>query len=225
MGDVDVADKLRNNYWFDHWLRKRKWWWSIMFWAIGVILVNTYIFYRGVNLEVGVSKSYLLSPHNFRKQVAMAWISPNIYWSTEMDGPALSTWKKIKKFAMASSSSVDGYVSYVSKPKKLRMAKLDNNMLKPDGALFMRLDTTKCHLAYKEKGHSRCSLHRWLGFETHRGITYCETCNVNLCKKNFKYFHFTPDIASEKKALARKFYKEHADMLKNREIIQKKKYG
>ena len=89
MGDVDIADQLRNNYWFDHCLRKRKWWWYIMFWAIGVIFVNAYIVYRRVNLEAGVSKSNLLSQHNFRKQVAMAWIIPNIYWSTEMNGPAL----------------------------------------------------------------------------------------------------------------------------------------
>ena len=122
---------------------------------------------------------------------------------------------------MASSSSVDGSVSYVSKPKKLRTEKLDDNVLNPDGALFMRLDTTKCHLADKTKVHSMCSLHRWLGFETHRGITYCETCNVNLCKKCFKYFHVTPDIASEKKFSARNFYKEHSDMLKNREIFKK----
>ena len=83
---------------------------------------------------------------------------------------------------MASSLSVDGSILYVSKSKKLRTAKLDENALQPDGALFMRLDTTKCHVADKPKGHSRCSLHRWLGFETQRGITYCETCNVNLCK-------------------------------------------
>ena len=50
MGDVDVADQLRNNYWFDHWLRKSKWWWYIMFRAIGVILVNAYIVYVRVNL-------------------------------------------------------------------------------------------------------------------------------------------------------------------------------
>ena len=78
MGDVDVADQLINNYRFDHWLRNPKWWWSIIFWDIGVILVNAYIFYRRVDLEAGVSKSDLLSQHNFRKQVAMAWISPNI---------------------------------------------------------------------------------------------------------------------------------------------------
>ena len=67
-----------------------------MFWAIGVILVNAYIVYRRVNLEAGASKSDLLSHHNFREQDVMAWISPDIYWSTEMNGPALSTWKKEK---------------------------------------------------------------------------------------------------------------------------------
>ena len=115
-------------------------------------------------------------------------------------------------------------VSYVSKRKKLRTAKLDNNTLKPDGALFMQLDTAKCHLADKSKGNSRFSFHRWLGFETQSVITYCETCNVNLYKTCFKYFHVTLDIASEKKLLARKFIKEHADMLKNRGIFQKNKY-
>ena len=122
-----------------------------MFWAIGVILVNAYIVYRRVNLEAGVSKSNPLSHHDFRKQVVMEWIRPNIYWYTDMNGPALSTWKKIKSVVMASSSSVDGSASYVSKPRKIRTAKLDENVLKPDGELFMRLDTTKCHLADKEK--------------------------------------------------------------------------
>ena len=153
----------------------------------------------------------------------MAWISPNIYWSTKMNGPALSTFLKREIVAMASSSSVDGSVSYVSKPKELRTVKLYNNALKPDGALFMWLDTTEFHLADKAKFHSSCSLHRWLGFETQRGITYYKTCNVNLCKNCFKYFHVTPDISSEKKSLSRKSYKEHADMLKiERDFIKTK---
>ena len=53
---------------------------------------------------------------------------------------------------MARSSSVYGSISYVSKPKKLRTAKLDDTALNPDGALFMWLDTTKCHLADKANG-------------------------------------------------------------------------
>ena len=43
---------------------------------------------------------------------------------------------------MARSLSVDGSISYVSKPKKLGTAKLDDNVLQLDGALFMQLDTT-----------------------------------------------------------------------------------
>ena len=59
--------------------------------------------------------------------------------------------EKIKSVAMASSFSVDGSVSYVSKPKTLCRTKLDDNVLKQDGSMLMRLDTTKVHLADKEK--------------------------------------------------------------------------
>ena len=132
---------------------------------------------------------------------------------------------KRKSVAMASSLSVDGSVSYVSNPKKLRTAKLDENVLKPDEALFMQLDTNKCHLADEVKGHSSCSLHRLLGFDTQRGITYCETCNVNLCKTCFKYFHVTPNIASEKKSWQGNFIRRMLTCQKNRWIFQKNKYG
>jgi Transposase IS4 len=56
MGQVDVSDQLRNYYRFDHWLRKRKWWWSIKQWGLGVLLVNSYIVYKKVLEEYGVPK-------------------------------------------------------------------------------------------------------------------------------------------------------------------------
>ena len=58
--------------------------------------------------------------------------------------------KKGKSVAMTISLSVYGSVSYLSKPKKLCTLKLDDNMLNPDGALFMQLDTTKCHLQIRQ---------------------------------------------------------------------------
>ena len=45
MGDVDIADQYQNTYTFDHWMCERKWWRAILFWDIGVILVNAYIVY------------------------------------------------------------------------------------------------------------------------------------------------------------------------------------
>ena len=129
--------------------------------------------------------------------------------------------KKRKRSATANSFSVDGSILYVSKPKKLCTSKLNDKVLNPYGALFIRLDTTKFHLVDKAKGGARYSMHIWLRFETQRVITYCETCNVNLCKSCFEYCHVTPDIASEKKSLARKFKKEHDRIVNNRERCQK----
>ena len=45
MGDVDVADQLRGVYRLDRWVRNRKWWWSMMFCSMGVLLTNSYKLY------------------------------------------------------------------------------------------------------------------------------------------------------------------------------------
>ena len=45
MGDVYVSDQLRGTYRIDFWVQNQKWWWSILFWAIGVLLVNAYVVY------------------------------------------------------------------------------------------------------------------------------------------------------------------------------------
>ena len=74
MGHVDVADQLRNTYRFDHWLRNRKWWWSFFFWAIGVILVNSYVLYIKVQLKAGRKRRDCLSHHDFNRSVLLSWI-------------------------------------------------------------------------------------------------------------------------------------------------------
>ena len=45
MGDVDVADQLRGVYKLDCWVRNSKWWWSMLFFSMGVLLTNYYKFY------------------------------------------------------------------------------------------------------------------------------------------------------------------------------------
>ena len=43
MNSVGRADFLRKNYQICIKLRKRKWWWSILFWAFIVDMVNAYL--------------------------------------------------------------------------------------------------------------------------------------------------------------------------------------
>ena len=54
MGSVDIADQLRVFYRLDHWICNRKWWWSILFWALGVILTNSYVLYTKICDEEGL---------------------------------------------------------------------------------------------------------------------------------------------------------------------------
>jgi hypothetical protein len=43
MGQVDVADQLRQEYRMDTKLHQTKWWWSIMLWGVQVLLTNAYV--------------------------------------------------------------------------------------------------------------------------------------------------------------------------------------
>ena len=56
MVGVDLADQLRGTYRIDKGVRNRKWWWSILFWEIGVMILNAYVMYLKINLENGQKK-------------------------------------------------------------------------------------------------------------------------------------------------------------------------
>ena len=67
---LDIAYQLRGIYWFNHWLRNRKWWWSILFWAIGVVLTNAYAMYVTVCEEYDIPKRDHKNHLEFRKDIA-----------------------------------------------------------------------------------------------------------------------------------------------------------
>ena len=69
MGDVDISDQLRGNYQFDHCIKNRKWWWSLLYWGLGVILTNICIAYTIFNEEEGVSQKIYYRSLIFRKQL------------------------------------------------------------------------------------------------------------------------------------------------------------
>ena len=81
MGGCDIADKLRNYYCFDHWMRKRKWWWSFFFWQLGFSLFNTYISYKTYMISKGMQP---MTHYKFRKAIALAWLDPSKHWHNRM---------------------------------------------------------------------------------------------------------------------------------------------
>ena len=46
MNAIYLADQIRNTYRWDIFMRKRKWWWSIMMWCLQMLLDNLYVFYK-----------------------------------------------------------------------------------------------------------------------------------------------------------------------------------
>ena len=72
---MDIADQLRASYRCDIGVRNRKWWWSIWFWDLGVMLVNSNIMYLKVYLSHGRQKKDLLTHHDFRQAIAIYWIN------------------------------------------------------------------------------------------------------------------------------------------------------
>ena len=86
MGGADIADQLRNQYRFDHWMRKRKWWWLFYFWGIGVLLVNAYVCYRK-HCRLNNVKS--LSYYEFRYKITLAWMDPSNHWKLQFQKPKI----------------------------------------------------------------------------------------------------------------------------------------
>ncbi len=211
MGYVDIADQLRGNYRCDHWLRNRKWWWSLFFWALGVMLTNAYVSYLKVNEEEGVPKKQLLSHHDFQKAVALYWINPQQYHLDEQkqkreDQQIIRRKRSSDQMTTCSSSfAMNSAISTTSPNKKARSSRISSTSLLPNGSLSCRLMKSLDHLPENpSKKKSRCSLHRWLGYETQKGVMYCPSCNVNLCIDCYKIFHNDDDIVNKKLQLQKK---------------------
>jgi hypothetical protein len=225
MGHVDISDQLRNYYRFDHWMRKTKWWWSIMFWGLGIQLVNSYILYVKYMLSQGFKAKNLLSQYEFRREIAMAWIDPATYWADRDDSPQKkrrtstaaieAARKKARPPARAVNEAWDGRLS----AKQHRAPRIDDNTMHPyTGALASRLLTNVAHypVPSRAKLPPRCALHRWAtGGEVYRANVFeCDQCKVFLCVVCFKLFHTQDDIVAIKGQL-NSIYAEASEAKRN----------
>ena len=115
MGNVDLADQLRNYYRYDtQWHRNRKWWWAVFWWSFQVLLTNSYIMYRKYH-QIHLSDKYL-SHYDYIKQVALSWIDPKAY------GPRAITQgtKRANAIVIDEDFDEDDNVSSICTVKKLQ---------------------------------------------------------------------------------------------------------
>jgi hypothetical protein len=74
MNGIDVADKLRNQCHVDHWMRKRKWRWSMWWWGIQVLLINVYLLYKTAHLRVWTKDpKNVMTQSDFQYKLVVAW--------------------------------------------------------------------------------------------------------------------------------------------------------
>ena len=214
MGNVDLADQLRGTYRLDKNIRNRKWWWSIMFWSVGVKLTNAYVMYCKVQIEhFGRKKEELMTHLKFRETIALYWINPREFMEDKNN--IIKTTLNRKRSTGSTTSSITLDASLQSEAKKLRTGPkpgakhINDTSVDANGSLKCRLDMRLDHLpCEKVSSRARCGLHRWVGVESQSQISYCRTCGVNLCIKCYRLFHEQVDLLKMKSSLLKKYSKK-----------------
>jgi hypothetical protein len=203
MGHVDVADQLRGSYRIDIYIRNRKWWWAIMFWAFGTLLTNAYVVYIKVNVAEGVDKKQLLTHYEFRTEIALNWLDPLYEPRTHQmkDGPS-------KRNGLTPMFSSPSSVSTITTTSSSRATFCTDSSLAENGALRCRLDTTMSHLPSRKRGkRPQCALHNWIDARKNTDILYCQSCNINLCIDCYEIFHTVPNLVGTKRQLTNEYKK------------------
>ena len=206
MGNVDLADQLRNYYRIDtSWHRNRKWWWSIWWWGFQVLLTNSYIAYKKYHLFLDSDK--ILTHYDFIKAIALSWINREQYWPKEQtkkikrkpdDNQIMTRQKKRVEFESLSSSSNNS-----------KCIRINDSTLHPvSGKLNCRLNTSVQHFPEEPKTkRPRCALHRWARGreegEVMKQVLTCSVCRVNLCISCFNIFHKEANLLDRKDAIAK----------------------
>ena len=204
MGNVDLADQLRNVYRYDTtWHRNRKWWWSIWWWGFQLLLTNCYILYKKFH-SLHDSKA-TVSHYDFIKQICLAWIDKEQYWpkSEESkkrkaeDDKMKTRAKKRFEFDVTSSSSSTTICTTIN----------DKTLHPVHGKLSLRLNYSVQHYPEISKAKSsRCALHRWArdrqGAAVMSNVVVCSVCRVNLCINCFNVFHKEANILGMKEDIA-----------------------
>eukprot|EP00536_Pseudo-nitzschia_multiseries_P003570 jgi/Psemu1/8122/gm1.8122_g len=149
-----IADQLRGVYRLDRWVQNRKWWWSVMFWAIGVLLTNDYKLYLSVCKEAGVKKPRYGAHYDFRWAVGEYWVNRD----------AVGTEAEARMFFIASTPGSASGVSPLSSPStsacgsasgedgSFKPVRVNDKALADGGLLSCRCATCNVHLCINSYG-------------------------------------------------------------------------
>ena len=121
MNLVDLSDQLWNVYRFDHLMRNYKWWWYLLFWGHGLVLVNDDIIYKTLCEE---DKMKPMINYEFWHLVCFAKIDPTIFCSRDHLVSAVQQRGIRKKDGYITTTTASARIE-IGKKRKYRKRKLD----------------------------------------------------------------------------------------------------
>jgi hypothetical protein len=206
MNNVDISDQLRGVYRWDHWMRKRKWWWAIMFWCLQVMTTNAFIAYKKYMTLLKVKKQ--LSHYEFLEAVCIKWITEGSLFfrrSTRTNDDHHTSTSSFTSLRSMDRSAVSTRGMNVSRKRK-RNIKFNDEVLHPfTGELKCRLDHRNVmHMPSKVENpkHKYCQLCYWgKKQKQHKDLLRCEACEVNICIHCYGIFHQEESIVAKKRKL------------------------
>ena len=143
-----------------------------------------------------------LNHSQFIRHVAIAWIKPLVYWSSNNSRKrGHSSISRSTTITAASTEcvSIITRISTVFLPKQ--NATLSDKSLAPyTGAFRWRLDHAFNNLlVYNDKPEASCKMHYWLSKAKYWAqIMKGLACNVTLCLSCYKSFHKIPNLVKMK---------------------------
>ena len=130
MGGVDIADQIRGSYRFDHWLRRYKWWHSVFWWGVQVLMVNSYQCYCKFYEQYGVKP---MTHYKYQSMIACAWMDKSYYENRGGEAQYVSSSRSVSSMSTNTVEST-------------RRAIVSDILLNPlVGALKCRLNTAIAH--------------------------------------------------------------------------------
>ena len=206
MGNVDLADQLRNHYRYDSsWHRNRKWWWSIWWWGFQLLLTNSYVLYRKFHIIHNSKPPF--THYEYIKKICLAWINREMFWPT-MIGDGVTKRKEQDEQMQTRRAKKRLEIDTNSFESSGSKGTINDRTLHPiNGNLKMRLNYSVQHLPEIScSKNPRCALHRWArnrtGAAVMRDVVVCSVCRVHLCIKCFGIFHKEANILDKKDQIA-----------------------